>query len=1171
MRVLAAACLAFLPLAATAQDTAERDRGIIQALLEDNLSGAGRTVRINGFAGALSSRATFERLTIADGTGIWLTIDNGALSWNRSALLSGRVEVNELSAASIELARLPDAGDGSWSEARDFSLPDLPVSVEIGALNADRVTLAAPVLGEAVTLSVKGDLRLAAGEGEASLSTVRTDGKAGRITFAGSYSNATRIVALDLLAEEGAGGLAVTKLGIPGSPPVVLALNGSGPADDVHFDVSLSSDGVQRLDGSVDLRSDEAGRRFAADFGGDLAPLFLPDYRAFFGDDIQLRATGLRSPRGALTLEQFEVATEALRIDGSLNLADDGHPEKADLRLEIAGENRAAVVLPLPGEKTSVRAADLDIGYSAANGESWSLRGTVSGLSRPGVTIGTVRLDGSGRIARGAGGTDRGNLGGTLRFAAGDIAPDDPALLAAIGPFLTGTFIFGTEGAGVLRLSRLDVVGQGYSAKGNLRLGDVAEGLPVSGQLSASLRDVARLSALANRPLSGKADLSVEGRYALLGGAADLTLDVRGEDLTVNQPEADRILAGLATIRASVLRDSTGTTLRAFDLAATGVTASAAGRISTTDSALTGRITLDDLSRIRPGARGSLTGDLTLSGPENALRATFEGKGEGLAIGQAQADRVLAGTSTLSAELRLGGVAPVLERLLLVNPQLRVEAATRSGDGTLGVEGRLADFALIAPQFPGPLSVSGTVRPEGSASLVDLALRGPGGTDATVKGRLSATGSDLAVRGQAQAALANPFIAPRTIDGPLSFDLRMQGRPALSGLSGRVTLRGGRVSAPVLRLALVGVDATAELRSGQANLSVSAGLRDGGQVTVTGPVGLASPNNADLSITLRGAVLRDPNLFRTTANGQLTYAGPLGRGATLSGRVRLGETEISIPSTGFGTNPVLAGIEHRGDRPAVRETRARAGIGGTGNTGAEASGAAPTRLDLVINAPSRVFVRGRGLDAELGGSLRIGGTTAAAVPSGQFTLIRGRLDLLGKRFDMDEGLVQLQGALVPYVRFAASGSADGVTSTILVEGPATEPRISFTSSPQLPEEEIVARLLFGRDLGSLSVFQAAQLASAIASLTGRGGEGVVSRLRTSFGLDDLDIQSDGEGSLALRAGKYLTRNVYTDVTVNQDGQSEIRLNLDVTRDVTLRGRLDSEGETGIGVYFERDY
>ena len=131
--------------------------------------------------------------------------------------------------------------------------------------------------------------------------------------------------------------------------------------------------------------------------------------------------------------------------------------------------------------------------------------------------------------------------------------------------------------------------------------------------------------------------------------------------------------------------------------------------------------------------------------------------------------------------------------------------------------------------------------------------------------------------------------------------------------------------------------------------------------------------------------------------------------------------------------------------------------------------------------------------------------------------------------------------------------------------------MSFVSTPPLPEEEVVARLLFGRGLGSLSVFQAAQLASAVATLAGKGGEGLVGRLRSEFGLDDLDISGGADGTVAVKAGKYLSENLYSDVTLGADGKSAISLNLDVPPGVTLKSSVASDGRSSVGVFLERDY
>ena len=151
-----------LPIGAVAQ---EDDRDFLTGFLEDNLSGAGRQVTITGFAGALSSRATIERLTIADDAGVWLSLDGVVLDWSRSALLRGEVNVAELSAREIVLERVPEGEEAPPSpEAGTFALPELPVSISIGRLAAERIVLGEAVLGEAIEGRLEASASLAGGE-----------------------------------------------------------------------------------------------------------------------------------------------------------------------------------------------------------------------------------------------------------------------------------------------------------------------------------------------------------------------------------------------------------------------------------------------------------------------------------------------------------------------------------------------------------------------------------------------------------------------------------------------------------------------------------------------------------------------------------------------------------------------------------------------------------------------------------------------------------------------------------------------------------------------------------------------------------------------------------------------------------------------------------------------
>lgn len=181
------------------------------------------------------------------------------------------------------------------------------------------------------------------------------------------------------------------------------------------------------------------------------------------------------------------------------------------------------------------------------------------------------------------------------------------------------------------------------------------------------------------------------------------------------------------------------------------------------------------------------------------------------------------------------------------------------------------------------------------------------------------------------------------------------------------------------------------------------------------------------------------------------------------------------------------------------------------------------------------------------------------------------MDILGKRLSLTEGRVSLQGGFDPFLHFKAESAAEEAQVYINVDGPASSPEVSFTSDPERPQDEVLALLLFGRDITEISAIQALRMAAAVRSLAGKGGEGIVSKLRGSFGLDDLDVSTDADGVATVKAGKYISENIYTDVTVGSDGTSEINLNLNLSPSLTARGSVGSDGDSKLGVFFERDY
>jgi translocation and assembly module TamB len=393
-------------------DAAE-DKGWIVNFLQDNLSGAGRQVQIDGFQGALSSQASLQRLTIADDQGVWLTLEGVTLDWSRAALLSGRVEVNALTAQSIDLARLPDSPP--QAEAGSFALPDLPVSVAIAGVSAPLIRLGPGVLGQEITASLSASLGLEGGSGQGQLDLTRQDAE-GHVRLTASYGNAGGVLSLDLDAAEGPGGIAASKLGVPGAPATGLRIAGTGPLSDFTAQVNLTTDGATRLGGLVTLKDGA----FSALLAGDPTPVFLPDYAAFFGPNVALQVKGSNGPEG-LVLDSLAVQAAALTLEGRARFAPGGRPTLLDVtgRLGLG----AAVTLPLTTPVT-VQSGTLRLYHDITAGPGWSLESVLNGLTTPTLAAGQIALRANGDLAEGG-------FDGTARVTALGLAPQDPASTAS--------------------------------------------------------------------------------------------------------------------------------------------------------------------------------------------------------------------------------------------------------------------------------------------------------------------------------------------------------------------------------------------------------------------------------------------------------------------------------------------------------------------------------------------------------------------------------------------------------------------------------------------------------------------------------------------------------------------------------------------------------------------
>jgi translocation and assembly module TamB len=249
----------------------------------------------------------------------------------------------------------------------------------------------------------------------------------------------------------------------------------------------------------------------------------------------------------------------------------------------------------------------------------------------------------------------------------------------------------------------------------------------------------------------------------------------------------------------------------------------------------------------------------------------------------------------------------------------------------------------------------------------------------------------------------------------------------------------------------------------------------------------------------------------------------------------------------------------------------------------ETSGETPDEtiaLDLMLRMPNRVFVRGRGLDSEWQGNLDITGTIANVQVTGVIQVIRGTFDLVGTQFDLENSAISFDGGrqITPRLNIQATHVARDITATVRVTGTPTAPRLGLTSTPSLPESEILAQVLFGRASRELGPAELLEIAMALDTLAGGGGgvsAGALGALRETFGLARLSVGTDEAGAPVLRAGRYVTDRVYVETVQGaRAGSSKFRVQVELTDRLALEAETgDVSQNTGdsVGLRWQYDY
>ncbi|KPF82428.1 hypothetical protein IP78_03710 [Brevundimonas sp. AAP58] len=968
------------------------------------------------------------------------------------------------------------------------------------------------------------------------------------------------------------------------SAGIVGALLGTSPR--VQFEAVRLTDGAVLLQ-SIDARGEAltltgAGRRNllgGLSFRGDARITDIgrirPGARGAFGGPITAASarsgapwtltfdgSGARLATGLEELDRLLGATPRLQLAG--NLADG---RIAVERANLTGAAGAASARGLIEPEGRLRLAlnwnargPFGVGPVAIDGTMTGQGALTGTLAEPRADL-TARF---GSIATGALRLTDADL--ILSFRRGTDASDGRIMLTAgsnYGPArASGNFFLGGDR---IRLSDVDLNAGGITAQGSIAL---ANNTPSSADLTFTARPGAFLAA-------GTAD----GRVRLAEGTASETaiLDVTGRNV--------RFAGSGYTIRTLTL-NGRGTlerlpfTLVADVGGATAVAFDGSGIFSRQGEATS--VTLTGDGRVREVAFATRNpAVIALAGDGRVARVDLA-IGGGVLIGELRQDSDAAIIQADLTSVELGSIAPDLRGSVTGRVSLRGQDDDLSGSANV----RLAGLRSI--DAPRGLSVDGAVL----ATLVNDTLRlqaNASGTnavtataDVTLPVEASAAPLRLAIArtrpmsgevdidGQIQPIWDVFFGGERSLAGQVDASATLGGTLAAPLLNGRMTLEEGRFSDSGSGLLLNDMtvsarfdDTTALIQAFRANDRDDrprAPPRPVGTIDGSGRIGLREGSGSSFQLALAGFHIIDNDIATARASGPLTVVRASDGNVTLSGEINVDAARIEAnpPGSSGIVRMDVVEINRPGGDPVEQE---------------DTTSSRGPQIGLDIRLRSRggeVSVEGRGLNVLLNVNARVQGTVSQPQLTGTANIVRGDYDFAGKRFVFDpRGSVSLSTnpALIE-LDLTAVRDDPALTATIRVTGTAARPEIALTSTPQLPQDEILSQVLFGRSASQLSPLEAAQLAASVASLAGGGGFNVVGNLRELAGLDRLSFSGEAS-ALTVAGGRYITDDVYLEIIGGGEGGAAVNVEWQVRRNLAITSQFGGQGDASLSIRWRR--
>jgi len=506
------------------------------------------------------------------------------------------------------------------------------------------------------------------------------------------------------------------------------------------------------------------------------------------------------------------------------------------------------------------------------------------------------------------------------------------------------------------------------------------------------------------------------------------------------------------------------------------------------------------------------------------------------------------------------------------NADVRLEIS-RFVRANLGTRSQPVDISMVARLLPTGGNARAIIRRRGAAVgrlQIDLTPLPPGNARWTERLRDAPLSGGIRYNGPADTLFSLAGLADQSLTGNIGVAADFSGRvqaPILTGVvrANDLVYENDSYGTRLTNLRVRGVFTNDQLEV--TELSAKAG---DGTVTGKGIVNLSAAKRfpVQLNLDLDRARVARSELISTTATGQVSVTKTPDGEALVSGTLRLPETRFKIIRQGAAKVATLTGIRRKASTGRARVS---------GDADAIRSLPSNWKLDILLEAPDALYVSGMGLESEWGANLRITGTSDAPLISGDMQLVRGTLGFAGRSFALESGRISFNGgpASNPSIRVTAASEVDGTTVRVNIAGTGQNPAISFSSTPALPQDEIMARILFGNSIAELSAIQAVQLAGSLNSLRGgSGGLNPLGVLQSATGLDRLRLLNADANSgreMAVAFGQYITNDVYVEIVTDARGYTATQLEISLTRALSVLSQIGTSGTSNVNIRYKKDY